>query len=184
SASTPLTLLPKVSFYAPTRVSSAQDSPAEDLYMILLKENLSAKAGAVRILIRLILISLLCQKMSGIRKKKQSKYCDIKSGNRYTVTAYSIHREAARNIKYNRVIFKQKEGTKMKRCVIAVASVTDAIRLDRLLGDKNIKTELQKIDPSLTENGCAYGIKIPCSRTSSANKALQYTDVNYKILAI
>ena len=72
----------------------------------------------------------------------------------------------------------------MKRCVVAVGSVTDAIKLERLLSNKNIKTELEKLDPSLTEKGCTYGIEIPCSRTRSASKALQYTDVNYKILAI
>ncbi|MBR6559337.1 MAG: DUF3343 domain-containing protein [Clostridia bacterium] len=72
----------------------------------------------------------------------------------------------------------------MKRCVVAVSSVTDAIRIERLLDNNSIKTELQKLDPSLTEKGCTYGIEIPCSRTTTTNKVLQHTDINYKILVI
>ncbi|MBQ7923460.1 MAG: DUF3343 domain-containing protein [Clostridia bacterium] len=48
----------------------------------------------------------------------------------------------------------------MTDCIIAMRSQTYAAKGKRVLGKAGIRAVIVSIDPSLTKNGCAYGLRI------------------------
>ena len=48
------------------------------------------------------------------------------------------------------------------RCIIALPSVTYAMRSSELLGVYGITSKVIKLDSSLTKKGCANGIELNC----------------------
>ena len=48
----------------------------------------------------------------------------------------------------------------MTDCIIAMRSQTYAAKGKRVLNKAGIRSEIVSIDPSLTQNGCAYGLRI------------------------
>ena len=48
----------------------------------------------------------------------------------------------------------------MTDCIIAMRSQTYAAKGKRVLGKSGIRANIVSIDPTLTKNGCAYGLRI------------------------
>ncbi len=57
------------------------------------------------------------------------------------------------------------------RCIIALPSVTYAMRSSELLTEYGILSKVVKLDSSLTKKGCANGIELDC-RTSAKAKGI------------
>ena len=47
-------------------------------------------------------------------------------------------------------------------CVASLKSMTYAIKAKRILQEIGIDSEIIKLEPHMTHNGCAYGIKFNC----------------------
>ena len=64
-------------------------------------------------------------------------------------------------------------------CVASLKSMTYAIKAKKALSEINVFSEIIKIDPKLTHNGCAYGIKFDCINLYSVKDALTKNHVKY-----
>ena len=57
-----------------------------------------------------------------------------------------------------------------EKCIIAVGSMTFALKGQKLFGQNNIVSSVTHLAPSMTRHGCAYGIGLPiykgCCRSS------------------
>ncbi len=60
----------------------------------------------------------------------------------------------------------------MNRCTLTVMTRTGASRAVRVLGKAGISSTVVSVDPSLTKNGCGYGVKLDCSKAENAKKTL------------
>ncbi len=60
----------------------------------------------------------------------------------------------------------------MKYCTFSAGSITRAYKARAQLEDMGIKCEIVRLDPSMTKNGCAYGISLDCSHSRSAQRVL------------
>lgn len=56
----------------------------------------------------------------------------------------------------------------MKSCIIALSSVTYAIKAQKLLSQSSIRSRVIKLDSKLTKRGCAYGIETDCRTIDEA----------------
>lgn len=54
------------------------------------------------------------------------------------------------------------------KCVIAMPSLTNALRGENLLGSGGIHVRVIKLPQGRTKKGCAYGIELPCMLASAA----------------
>ena len=64
-------------------------------------------------------------------------------------------------------------------CVASLRSMTFAMKAKRILQEKGINAEIIKLEPHMTHNGCAYGIKFDCINLYSVQDALTKKHVNY-----
>lgn len=64
-------------------------------------------------------------------------------------------------------------------CVASMKSMTYAIKAKKALAQFNIEAEIIKLEPHMTHNGCAYGIKFDCINLYSAQDALTKFNVKY-----
>lgn len=64
-------------------------------------------------------------------------------------------------------------------CVISLKSMTYALKSKRILSEKGIDSEIIKLEPHMTHNGCAYGIKFECINLYSVTDALTERHVRY-----
>ncbi|MBQ3040909.1 MAG: DUF3343 domain-containing protein [Clostridia bacterium] len=64
-------------------------------------------------------------------------------------------------------------------CVASLKSMTYALKAKRALAEANISAEIIKLEPRMTHNGCAYGIKFDCINLNSVTDALMRRRINY-----
>lgn len=64
-------------------------------------------------------------------------------------------------------------------CVIALKSMTYAIKAKRTLDEYYISSEIIKLNPKMTKNGCNYGVKLNCINLTAAKDALNKKSVKY-----
>lgn len=64
-------------------------------------------------------------------------------------------------------------------CVIALKSMTHAIKAKNALYDYYIDAEIVKLEPNMTKKGCAYGVGFNCVNLESAKEALKKWSVKY-----
>ena len=70
-------------------------------------------------------------------------------------------------------------------CIVSLKSMTHAIKAQRALNEYGIITEITKLEPHMTHNGCAYGIKFNCMNLYLVKDALMKKQINYtEILTI
>ena len=60
----------------------------------------------------------------------------------------------------------------MKNCTYTAGSITRAYRLRAELSELGIKSEIVKLDPSKSKNGCAYGLTLDCASSRAALRVL------------
>lgn len=66
-----------------------------------------------------------------------------------------------------------------KTCIIALKSVTYAMKAERLLSEAGIAVSIVKLEAGQTRNGCAYGISLNCGQTSAAVQHLSKHGIPY-----
>lgn len=64
-------------------------------------------------------------------------------------------------------------------CVASLKSMTVAMKAQRALSKDNISCEIIRLEPSMTKNGCAYGIKFNCLSLYSVQNALNTNKIKY-----
>lgn len=64
-------------------------------------------------------------------------------------------------------------------CVIALKSMTYAIKAKKALNDYYIDAEIVKLEPSMTKKGCAYGVRFDRVNLTQAQEALKKWSVRY-----
>ncbi len=64
-------------------------------------------------------------------------------------------------------------------CVIALKSMTYAIKAKKALNDHYIDAEIVKLEPSMTKKGCAYGVRFDRVNLTQAQEALKKWSVRY-----
>lgn len=65
----------------------------------------------------------------------------------------------------------------MNRCTAAVPSLTLCVKAQRLLALSFISADIVRLDPSMTQRGCAYGIEFPCDRKKEVRALLSKADL-------
>ena len=64
-------------------------------------------------------------------------------------------------------------------CVAALKSMTIALKAKKALKEFNIEAEIIKLEPNMTQKGCAYGIKFDCFNLYNAESALSFKKIKY-----
>ncbi len=70
-----------------------------------------------------------------------------------------------------------------ERKIIAVSSVTYAMKGSELLAKNKIKRRITKLKPDKTKRGCAYGISVDSRDIEDAVRILRLGGVNYSEIA-
>lgn len=63
-------------------------------------------------------------------------------------------------------------GKRNNRCLLALPSVTYAMRASELLKNYGIDSRVLSLDPSMTKKGCANGIETDCKNLLRAKNIL------------
>ena len=69
----------------------------------------------------------------------------------------------------------------LKKSIFTFNSITYAIKAQRLLSKKTIRSKLIKLDSSEDESGCKYGLEISSADLYSAVSVLRSVDFEYKV---
>ena len=69
----------------------------------------------------------------------------------------------------------------MDTTTITVGTLTYAIKARKLLLKKGVPTKLVKVDTMKSDNGCAYGIKLPSSYFYTAVMELKNNGIEYSV---
>jgi hypothetical protein len=72
-------------------------------------------------------------------------------------------------------------GLVLKKIILTVGTVTQAIKAKKLLTSIGISAELIKVDASLSEMGCNFGIKIPYNRFYDSVGELKERKIHYAV---
>lgn len=64
-------------------------------------------------------------------------------------------------------------------CLASLKSMTYAIKAKKVLSQHNIQSEIIKLDSSLTQKGCLYGITFDCSSIYAVENILKNNNVKY-----
>ena len=64
-------------------------------------------------------------------------------------------------------------------CLIALRSMTHAIKAKKSLEDNYIECEIVKLEPQMTKKGCAYGVGFNCVNTNHVIDALKKSGTRY-----
>jgi len=67
----------------------------------------------------------------------------------------------------------------MTDCIIAMRSQTYAAKGKRILSKNGIFSEIVNIDPSLTRNGCSYGLQLDGNHCGTASAILTEHHIAY-----
>lgn len=71
------------------------------------------------------------------------------------------------------------KGVIVFMCVASLKSITYAMKAKKALTESGIDAEIIRLEPHMTHNGCAYGIKFNCINLYSVKDALTKKHVNY-----
>ena len=66
-----------------------------------------------------------------------------------------------------------------EKCIIAVGSMTFALKGQKLFGQNNIVSSVTHLAPSMTRHGCAYGIVLDCRYTKNSVALLSENGIRY-----
>lgn len=61
----------------------------------------------------------------------------------------------------------------MQFCILAISSVTYALKAQACLREAGIHGEIVRPDASATRRGCAYGISVECEHRSAVTRLLR-----------
>jgi len=61
----------------------------------------------------------------------------------------------------------------MKNCVIAISSLTYALKAEKILNAHDIRNNIVKLSVGQTKRGCAYGIRLDYINTQNAYAQLE-----------
>ena len=64
-------------------------------------------------------------------------------------------------------------------CIIALKSMTHAIKAKKALNDYFVSAEIIKLEPSMTKKGCAYGVEFNCYNLVQVQEILRMRGVRY-----
>ena len=64
-------------------------------------------------------------------------------------------------------------------CIVALKSMTYAIKAKNALSDYYIDAEIVKLEPNMTKKGCAYGVSFNCVNFESVKEALRKGAIKY-----
>ena len=67
-------------------------------------------------------------------------------------------------------------------CILTMQSMTYALRAKSVLEVRGITVSIVNLDPTLTREGCAYGIRFPCVYGEQIRTALKAKNVPFGIL--
>lgn len=65
----------------------------------------------------------------------------------------------------------------MNKCTAAAPSLTFCVKAQRLLAQSFISAEVVRLEPSMTQRGCAYGIEFPCDRKREVRSILSRANI-------
>ena len=68
----------------------------------------------------------------------------------------------------------------MSKCIITLPSMTFAQKARLVLTANQIEASVLKLPPTLSDKGCAWGIRIDCRRATDAAHILTVSDLPYK----
>ncbi len=58
-------------------------------------------------------------------------------------------------------------------CTAALASLTYAMKAQRVLSSAGLNSDIVKLDSSKTKHGCGYGVRFFCDSTDAVKRALR-----------
>lgn len=64
-------------------------------------------------------------------------------------------------------------------CIISMRTMTAALRGQRTLSERGIRSEIVSLDASLTKNGCAYGLQFMCRDVRAVERILKDSKIHY-----
>ena len=64
-------------------------------------------------------------------------------------------------------------------CIVALKSITYAIKAKKALEDYYIEAEIIKLEANMTKKGCAYGVKFNSVNCDSAMLAFKHYNIKY-----
>ena len=65
-------------------------------------------------------------------------------------------------------------------CIAVIGSVTQAMRAKSILAERGIRTEVIKVDSSVTGRGCAYGLMYSCLLDETVRTTLHAAGVRVR----
>ena len=65
-------------------------------------------------------------------------------------------------------------------CTVAIGSVTDAMKAERILSRAAIPSDVVKVDKTRKKSGCIYGVSFACSQDSNVRSLLTAASINIK----
>jgi len=70
----------------------------------------------------------------------------------------------------------------MSECVIALSSVTYAMKGENLLRRGGIAARQVRLEPRATRRGCAFGVAVPCDKRRTATELLRAAGIPFSQL--
>ena len=67
-----------------------------------------------------------------------------------------------------------------EECIAVIGSITQAMHAQKVLVGSLIRTELIKVDSSVTGRGCAYALLYPCSMDQALQRTLQDASIRFR----
>lgn len=67
-------------------------------------------------------------------------------------------------------------------CIATMRTVTAAQRAVRVLSKEKIFAEIVGVDPSVTKNGCAFGVAFSCHEVSNVKTVLGKNNIQYGVI--
>ena len=64
-------------------------------------------------------------------------------------------------------------------CIASLKSMTLALKAKKSLARANIFSEIVKLEPNMTQMGCAYGIQFDCFQLNNSLDVLNKNRINY-----
>lgn len=67
----------------------------------------------------------------------------------------------------------------MQLCIATCRSMTDALRAMKTMESKGIRCRIVNLDPTVTKNGCAYGVSFNCDDESKVRRMSETGRITY-----
>lgn len=64
-------------------------------------------------------------------------------------------------------------------CIASLKSMTLALKAKKALSKENIFSEVVKLEPNMTQKGCAYGIQFDCFQLNHSLDVLNVNRIKY-----